>query len=58
MSEDIDYLALMRWIQEVRDSLEALVAALVNDGFSEEQARDLVVSMYRMGASNREERDE
>ncbi len=36
--------AMQPWLEEMR----GLVAVLVADGFSDEQARDLVVAAYRM----------
>lgn len=55
MSSDVDYGALMDAILDLREAVNALVVGLMNDGFSEEYARDIVAGFYRM--SGRDEYD-
>ena len=38
-------------IEEMREVLRAMVAGLIADGFTEEQAREIVVSIIARGAS-------
>lgn len=42
---DTDYSELAKSIEQTREVLRAVVAGLVADGFTDEQARSLVVSM-------------
>lgn len=37
----------MEAVEEMREGINALVAALVDDGFSHDQARDIVAGMWR-----------
>lgn len=37
----------MQAVEDTRQALSALVAGLVADGFSDEQARDIIVGMWR-----------
>lgn len=47
-TSEIDYGALMDGVLEMREAVNALVVGLMRDGFSEEQARDIVVGLFRM----------
>jgi uncharacterized membrane protein YebE (DUF533 family) len=42
----MDYEKLAQALEEVRETLRAMVAGLVADGFTDEQARSIIVSMY------------
>lgn len=41
----IDYEELAKGISEMREAFRAMVAGLVEDGFTEQQARELVVAI-------------
>lgn len=41
----IDYEKLAESIEETREALRAMVAGLVDDGFTDEQARQIVVAI-------------
>ncbi len=43
---ELDYEELAAAVAGMREALRAMVAGLVADGFSDEQARQLVVAMY------------
>lgn len=47
MSGEIDYYQLMEGIIEIRESVQALTLGLMKDGFSEDQARDIVAGFFR-----------
>ena len=46
----MDYAALAEAIDEMRESLRACVAALMEDGYTEEQARTLIVDSMHVEA--------
>lgn len=54
----MDYEELAKSVDNVRESLRALVAGLMEDGFTDEQARSLVVSMFQMFAKADDETEE
>lgn len=51
MGEGLDYEALAQGVAEMREAVGAFVAALKTDGFSDEQARDIVTGFFRATAS-------
>lgn len=42
----MDFSELAKAIDEMRETLRAIIAALVEDGFTDAQARELVVAMF------------
>lgn len=56
MPSEMDYSALMDGVLEMREAVNALVVGLVGDGFSEEQAREIVAGFFRM--SGRKDEDD
>lgn len=40
-------LALMEGVEEFKQTVDALVKGLISDGFSDEQARDIVAGFWR-----------
>lgn len=42
---NIDFKLLADSMDEIREALNAMVAAMVSDGFTEEQAREIVTSL-------------
>lgn len=58
-NSDFDTVALATAVDEIRETLRAVVAGLMNDGFSEEQARAIATGiMARMGKGSSDEQDE
>lgn len=49
MTERDRMLMLMEAVDEFRQSVNAQVQGLVSDGFSDEQAREIVTGFWRMG---------
>jgi hypothetical protein len=45
--EGIDYEALAKGVEQMREAVKAMVAGLIADGFSDEQARDIVAGLWR-----------
>lgn len=45
-SGGIDFQALAESVDELRETLRAIVAGLVQDGYTEAQARQIVVGMW------------
>jgi hypothetical protein len=44
---NVDFEALAAGVAEMREAVRAMVAGLMTDGFSEEQARDIVAGIWR-----------
>lgn len=56
---NFDVVALATAVEEIRESIRAVVAGLMDDGFSEEQARAITTGiMARMGKGSSDEQDE
>lgn len=47
-NEESRYELLARGVDEIREMVRAVVAALVDDGFTDEQAREIVTAIYRV----------
>lgn len=45
--------SLMEGIAQMRESMKAVIAGLMADGFSEEQARDIVAGFWRMAGKDK-----
>jgi len=43
----IDFEAVADGVQQMRETVNAMVVALVADGFTDEQARDIVAGLWR-----------
>lgn len=56
MAEKMGYAAMAIAVDHTRETTRALVASLVHDGFTDEQARDIVAGMFR-SVKVREESD-
>jgi uncharacterized membrane protein YebE (DUF533 family) len=50
----VDYRALAEGIDEMRESLRAMVSGLTADGFTEEQAREIVTAVLRQSGKGEE----
>lgn len=47
MSDGYDFNQLAAGVDELREALQAMVAGLVADGFTDEQARDIISGLWR-----------
>jgi uncharacterized membrane protein YebE (DUF533 family) len=47
-----DYQELAQNVEDMREILRAMVAGLIADGFSDQQAREIVLSVIAKGASS------
>lgn len=47
MADGIDFEQLATGVEEMREATRAMVAGLVEDGFSDEQAREIVTGLWR-----------
>lgn len=47
-NEQFDFTEFATAIDDVREAMRAMVAGLMSDGFTEEQAREMVAGMWRM----------
>lgn len=45
--EGLNYESLAQSVEQVREVMKAMVAGLVADGFSDEQARDIIAGLWR-----------
>jgi hypothetical protein len=52
---NVDFEALAAGVEQMREAVRAMVAGLVADGFTDEQARDIVAGIWRSTGRNTEE---
>lgn len=58
INSSIDYEALATGIGEMREAVGAMVAGLMADGFTDEQARDITAGLWRsIGRKDKDEDD-
>jgi hypothetical protein len=53
--DGIDYEALAKSTEQVRECLAVMVAGLIQDGFTEKQARMIVAGMWAMDDDDEED---
>jgi uncharacterized membrane protein YebE (DUF533 family) len=58
MGQEANYQALAEGIDEMREMVRAMIAGLVADGFSDEQARAIVAGFFAVMGGKKQEGDD